>query len=108
MLPEWTSGYALAEGVDLLVHDAQYTDAEYATKVGWGHSTMNQALAFAKIAGVRHLALFHHDPERSDEMLERSFVEAVRDFEPEFKVSIAEEGVSVDFEIARTAQLATD
>ena len=56
---------------DLLVHDAQYTRAEYEKgKVGWGHSPIEDAIAAARRAGVRQLALFHHDPERSDEQLD--------------------------------------
>ena len=56
---------------DLLVHDAQYTRAEYEKgKVGWGHSPIEDAIASARRAGVKQLALFHHDPERSDEQLD--------------------------------------
>ncbi len=54
-------------GADLLVHDAQYTEAEYIDgKIGWGHTPVEYAVAAARRAGVRHLALFHHDPDRSD------------------------------------------
>lgn len=54
-------------GADLLVHDAQYTRKEYENgKVGWGHTPIEDAIAAAKRAGVKKLALFHHDPERSD------------------------------------------
>lgn len=55
---------------DLLVHDAQYTEQEYAEKIGWGHSTYEQALAAAKRAGVKRLAFFHHDPCRTDEQID--------------------------------------
>ncbi|MGH8981408.1 MAG: MBL fold metallo-hydrolase [Acidimicrobiales bacterium] len=58
---------ALCDGADLLVHDAQYTDAEYAAKPDWGHSTVSYALRVAAASGVRRLALFHHDPSHSDE-----------------------------------------
>lgn len=58
----------LAEGADLLVHDAQYTDPEYlAGKRGWGHSTWEEAVEVARRAGVGRLALFHHDPRRDDD-----------------------------------------
>lgn len=65
---------ALAEGCDLLVHDAQYTEAEYhghagPPRVGWGHSTWNEAVAVAKDAGVKRLGLFHHDPTRTDDQV---------------------------------------
>ena len=46
--PEWCSGLDLAAGVDVLIHDAQYTDEEYEARVGWGHSTFGHALAFAR------------------------------------------------------------
>ena len=58
-------------GADLLVHDAQYTEAEYRSNhIGWGHSSMEWAVAAAKRAGVKRLALFHHDPDRTDEQLD--------------------------------------
>ena len=59
-------------GADLLVHDAQYTRAEYeAGRVGLGHTAIEDAIAAARRAGVRRLALFHHDPERTDAQLDR-------------------------------------
>lgn len=58
---------ALADGADLLVHDAQYTDVEAPHRRGWGHSTWREALAVAMAAGARRLGLFHHDPRRDDD-----------------------------------------
>lgn len=57
-------------GADLLIHDAQYTDEEYATRINWGHTTMEYAIAAANRAGVKKLALFHHDPDRTDAALD--------------------------------------
>lgn len=58
-------------GVDLLVHDSQYTDEEYTARfLGWGHSSFEHAVAAAKRAGVKSLALFHHDPMRTDEQID--------------------------------------
>lgn len=58
-------------GADLLVHDAQYTEQEYQKgKTGWGHTAIEYAIAAAQRGGVKRLALFHHDPERSDEALD--------------------------------------
>lgn len=58
-------------GADLLVHDAQYTRAEYEKgKIGWGHTPIEDAIAAARRADVKQLALFHHDPERSDDQLD--------------------------------------
>lgn len=60
---------AFCSGADLLVHDAMYTASEYPSKVGWGHSTLLEAAALAKDAGVPKLRLFHHAPERTDSEL---------------------------------------
>ena len=68
--PEWISGWALAANADLLLHDSQYTDEEYRGRLGWGHSSVTHTAAFARAAGVRQLAMFHHDPMRSDHELE--------------------------------------
>ena len=54
-------------GADLVIHDAQYTQAEYANKLGWGHSPAEYAVDAALAAGARRLALFHHDPQRDDD-----------------------------------------
>jgi phosphoribosyl 1,2-cyclic phosphodiesterase len=56
----------LCQGADLLIHDAQYTDDEFAVKSNWGHCTADYAVRVAEAAGVGRLALFHHDPGRSD------------------------------------------
>jgi phosphoribosyl 1,2-cyclic phosphodiesterase len=70
---EWTSGYELAQGVDLLIHDAQYTVDERASRIGWGHSSLDEALAFAGEVGAAALAPFHHDPTHSDADLDALF-----------------------------------
>ncbi len=56
----------LCDGVDLLIHDAQYCAADWETKAHWGHSTYDYALHVAVRSGAKALALFHHDPARSD------------------------------------------
>jgi len=58
-------------GADLLIHDAQYTAAEYPKRIGWGHSPATYAVDVALAAGAKRLALFHHDPSRGDEALEQ-------------------------------------
>ncbi len=55
---------------DLLIHDSQYTEEEYQTKVNWGHSSFEHAIASANRAGVKKLILFHHDPDRTDEQID--------------------------------------
>ena len=76
--PAWTSGADLADGADLLIHDAQYTAAEYVDRVGWGHSSVDDAIALAELAHVRALMLFHHDPGRADTDLDTVLEEARR------------------------------
>jgi phosphoribosyl 1,2-cyclic phosphodiesterase len=53
-------------GADLVIHDCQYTAAEYPGKVGWGHSTVEYAVDMAVAGEVKRLAVFHHDPLRHD------------------------------------------
>jgi phosphoribosyl 1,2-cyclic phosphodiesterase len=69
--PEWVSGFSLADRVDLLVHDAQFTEVEYEGRVGWGHSSVAHAVEFARLANSGQLLLFHHDPAHSDADLDR-------------------------------------
>ena len=68
---EWISGFDLARDADLLIHDCQYTEDEYPAHVGWGHSSLEQTLTFARRTGTRRLLLFHHDPLHSDDFLDR-------------------------------------
>jgi phosphoribosyl 1,2-cyclic phosphodiesterase len=68
---EWVSGCGLARDADLLIHDAQYTADEYAERVGWGHSRVEDAVSLAALGGARRLVTFHHDPGHDDAMLDR-------------------------------------
>lgn len=68
--PDWISGYSVAFGADVLFHDCQYSEREYAEKVGWGHSSTQHVAAFADLAEVGRLLLFHHDPMHGDAELE--------------------------------------
>ncbi len=58
------------QGVDLLLHDAQYTDEEYLRSQTWGNSSISSAVQLARDADVRRLGLFHHDPEHSDDQID--------------------------------------
>ena len=68
--PAWLSGYSLAYEADLLLHDCQYTDDEYPSHFGWGHSSLSDALTFARRADARRTLLAHHDPRHSDDELD--------------------------------------
>ena len=93
---DWISGFSLAAGVDALVHDAQYSAAEYVDHVGWGHSAITHTLAFAMAAGVRRLVTFHHDPAHDDETLARLLDEACTAAAFPFEVLPGTEGLSID------------
>lgn len=93
--PEWTSGFDLASGVDLLIHDAQYTPAEYSTHVGWGHSSIPHALGFAGVAKARRLMTFHYDPSHSDDLLDRLFDRIDRSAH-QFELVPGREGASLE------------
>jgi phosphoribosyl 1,2-cyclic phosphodiesterase len=65
----------VAKGADLMIFDSQYTPAEYEapapfSKKGWGHSTYEMGATLARLAGVKQLALYHHEPERNDDGIE--------------------------------------
>lgn len=55
---------------DLVIYDSMYTDAEYDTYVGWGHSTWQEGVRLCRAAGAKRLVVFHHDPEHDDDMLD--------------------------------------
>lgn len=74
--PEWISGFDLAKDADLLIHDCQYTDEEYPSHVGWGHSRITDTLTFARRVEAKRLLLFHHDPLHSDEFLDEAHATA--------------------------------
>jgi ribonuclease BN (tRNA processing enzyme) len=65
----------LADGVDALIHDAQYTRAEFERKQDWGHCTLDYALLVAREANAKRLILFHHDPSHTDDDLDRMTAE---------------------------------
>ena len=93
---DWTSGYGLAAGADLLIHDAQYTEREYAERIGWGHSSMQDAFAFAALAGVKHIVPFHHDPGHSDGDLDRMITSTDSLTTQPFAVTVGAEGNMFD------------
>jgi phosphoribosyl 1,2-cyclic phosphodiesterase len=68
---EWISGAAVAADADLLLHDAQFFEDEYEERIGWGHSSVDDAVAYGRAVGARRLVLFHHEPSHSDASLER-------------------------------------
>ncbi|OIN96121.1 hypothetical protein AUJ66_07330 [Candidatus Desantisbacteria bacterium CG1_02_38_46] len=61
---------AFCKNATYLIHDAQFTEEEYKTRQGWGHSTFMQAIMLADDSDIKNLGFFHHDPDRKDDELE--------------------------------------
>ncbi|NQU61985.1 MAG: response regulator [Rhodospirillales bacterium] len=61
------------EGADVLITDCTYTDEEYMTKEGWGHSCISKVVNLADTAKVKNLYLFHHDPDQTDDDIDKKF-----------------------------------
>jgi ribonuclease BN (tRNA processing enzyme) len=92
----WTSGYKLAEGADLLIHDTQYTEEEYQDRIGFGHSSISHAFRFAQLSNVKHFAPFHHDPTHNDDTLDGMFERTIGNMQPPYKVTPSREGLVIE------------
>jgi phosphoribosyl 1,2-cyclic phosphodiesterase len=112
LAPEWISGFALARDADLLIHDGQYADEEYPDHLGWGHSALSHALAFARRTDARRTLLFHHDPLHSDDWLDAHGARAAAAWEAgggaPGAVTLAREGARLEVGAAAAASLAGD
>src|SRR6185436_18540323 len=86
----------LTRNADVMIYDATYTDEEYnskvTSKVGWGHSTWQEAVKVAKAANVKRLVIFHHDPLHNDDFLDRIGEQAAQHFPDTI---MAREGLSI-------------
>ena len=100
-IEEQAGGYPeiieFSRGADLLIHDAQYLQDEYDSRVkprtGWGHSTVDLAVEVAQKAGVKRLALFHHEPTHDDKTMKKIGNHAKRLFR---STVVAHEGMQID------------
>lgn len=91
--PYHETALELADGVDLLIHDAQHTAAELPAVAAYGHSAADYAVRLGELAGAGGVLLFHHDPSRTDDEVD----EIVAGFQHrEVKVSAAAEGTTID------------
>lgn len=98
----------LAQNADVMIYDCTYTDAEYysetSSKVGWGHSTWQEAVKLAKAANVKRLVVFHHDPLHDDDFMD----DIGRKTAAEFPNSIvAREGMVLDVAEIKALELAS-
>lgn len=89
---KWISGIELAQGVDILIHDAQYGNEEYLTKIGWGHSALEHAAQFSERAKAKKLLMFHHDPLHTDVMRTDMFEKFMKGKNYPFHTELAVQG----------------
>jgi ribonuclease BN (tRNA processing enzyme) len=88
--------------VDLLILDSQYDATEYRKHIGWGHGCVDDSVALALQAGVKHLSLFHHDPDHSDRQIDGLVKRArrlVAQQRARLQVDAAREGVRIDLPV---------
>ncbi len=94
----------LAQGADILIHDAQYSIAELAQKVGWGHNSAEVAVDTAIRAKVKRLVLYHHDPSHDDDTIDELLAIATKraaSFTNIHKLEVvaASDGMCFDFKV---------
>jgi phosphoribosyl 1,2-cyclic phosphodiesterase len=85
----------LIEGSDLVIYDSTYTEKEFTTKIGWGHSTWNEGLALCQAANVKKFAIFHHEPDHDDDFMDGIEAEAQATWEHSF---VTREGMVVSLD----------
>ena len=90
--PEWTSGFELANKVDLLFHDGGYTSSEYDQKIGWGHSAVQDSIDFGALCQVKRMAIFHHEPNNTDEQLDAILADRLKERNLNFQAELCREG----------------
>ena len=66
----------LIKGADIAIYDSMYTDAEFDARIGWGHSTWQEGARLCAAAGVKTFVVFHHDPDHSDDFMDKVAQEA--------------------------------
>lgn len=89
---------ALIEGADLVIYDCTYTDDEMKLYRGYGHSTWQQGVRLCEAAGAKRLALYHHDPSRTDTMMSAIEDQARARFPGAFA---AADGMSLEIEAVK-------
>jgi phosphoribosyl 1,2-cyclic phosphodiesterase len=104
---EWVD---FCQGVDLLIHDAQYIEQDMPAKHGWGHSLISQVRQLAVDAQVKNIAMYHHDPERTDSELDEIAIESAKFFKSKNSVIgsyIAAEGLVFDLASSKDSRVTT-
>lgn len=84
----------LIEGADMVIYDSTYTEEEFPSKIGWGHSTWNEGVKLCREAGAKSMAIFHHDPEHTDDFMDKLGEIAKAEWDGTF---VAREGVELSY-----------
>ena len=77
---------SLIEGADLVIYDSTYTDDEFSSKIGWGHSTWQEGIRLCKASEVKRLGIFHHDPEHDDDFMDNVALQAAAVWDKSFVI----------------------
>lgn len=80
----------IIEGADVVIYDGMYTDEEFEDRIGWGHSTWQEAVRLCKQANVKQLVIFHHEPSHDDTLMSQIEQKAKQAFH---QVVVAREGM---------------
>jgi phosphoribosyl 1,2-cyclic phosphodiesterase len=95
---------ALIAGADLVIYDCTYSDEEFPSKVGWGHSTWQEGVRLCKQAGAKKLMIFHHDPDHNDTVMDQVAKHAKKMWAG---ATVAKEGTSMDVRAGKAAAKTT-
>ncbi len=93
---KWVSGFDIAYRADLLLHDGQYTQQEYKSRIGWGHSSMEDSIKLASVSEVKRLLLTHHDPSHTDSQLNEIYSGLLRNNGKLLSFDLAREGMEIE------------
>ena len=85
----------LIEGADVVIYDSTYTEDEFPSKIGWGHSTWNEGIRLCQAANVKQLAIFHHEPDHDDDFMDKIAAEAAEVWDGTF---VCREGMEIILE----------
>ena len=95
-------------GADIVIHDSQYTDAEYPARRGWGHTTIEWSVDYALAAGVKRLVLYHHEPTRDDAGVDLVLAQAQARAGSALEVIAAAEGQTIELQERAPVTVAQD
>ncbi|NQV43629.1 MAG: MBL fold metallo-hydrolase, partial [Rhodospirillales bacterium] len=83
----------LIQDADLVIYDSTYTEEEFLSKIGWGHSTWNEGVRLCRLANVKRMAIFHHEPDHYDDLMDKIAEEAHAEWTGAF---VCREGMCID------------